>query len=267
MHSVPKLQKTDTSSPADREFVDKSPLPRVLGVRTVAFYARDWISFTSACRLAGVTALPASAETLQRILAGWLPTASAGALSRRLCAIAHYHRQQGLLAPIADPAVKSILRTARHRTTYPRRLPPPSPAALARRITDCPGDLAGLRDRAFLLLMQATDLGRADLINLDAEQMRFGVAGLVMRIRHDDGAEQSLAIARQPNQRHCPVKAMEDWLKISQTSFGAIFRKVDRWDNISYHRLGVDAVRRILARRGSQVASKSIKPVLSSLGQ
>jgi hypothetical protein len=42
---------------------------------------------------------------------------------------------------------------------------------------------------------------------------------------------------------------LDEWLRVSETSFGSVFRKIDRWGNIEHHRLGADAVRRILARR------------------
>ncbi len=47
----------------------------------------------------------------------------------------------------------------------------------------------------------------------------------------------------------CPARALEDWLRSSDTQFGPVFRKVDRWGNLEHARLGTDAVRRVLARR------------------
>jgi hypothetical protein len=43
-------------------------------------------------------------------------------------------------------------------------------------------DLAGLRDRALLLLAAGTGLGRAALVNLDMEHIRFTTAGLELSI-------------------------------------------------------------------------------------
>ena len=47
----------------------------------------------------------------------------------------------------------------------------------------------------------------------------------------------------------CPVRALEGWLRSSETAFGPVFRKVDRWGNVEHGRLGPDAWHRILARR------------------
>jgi len=58
----------------------------------------------------------------------------------------------------------------------PAAAPPEQPAALIRMAVRCPRDLAGLRDRA-LLLLAAGGLGRAALVGLDVaapEGVSFG---------------------------------------------------------------------------------------------
>jgi hypothetical protein len=42
---------------------------------------------------------------------------------------------------------------------------------------------------------------------------------------------------------------LEDWLRASDTAFGPVFRKVDRWGNVEHARLGADAWYRIVAQR------------------
>ena len=37
--------------------------------------------------------------------------------------------------------------------------------------------------------------------------------------------------------------------RVSETRFGPVFRKIDRWGSVEHRRLGADAVRRILDRR------------------
>ena len=218
-----------------------------LSNRTVQFYARDWAAFTAWCRGAGTRPLPADAATLAAYASEMSEGLSLGALASRLAAISDQHRRAGLIAPISDPAVKAVLKSIR-RAASPRRDPPPSPALLARMIAGCPGDLAGLRDRALLLLLEATGLGRAALVSLDAENVRPTTAGCALRVG-EAGAWHPIQLVRSSEMGKCPVRALEEWLRISATSFGPVFRKIDRWGNIEHHRLGTDAVRRILARR------------------
>ncbi len=219
----------------------------VLSARTLHFYARDWAEFAAWCRGAGAEPLPASAATLAAFLSSASGRLSPGAVARRLASISDQHRRAGYIAPTKDPEVKLVLKAMR-RAASPRRDPPPSPALLARMIEGCPGDLAGQRDRALLLMMRATGLGRAALVSLDAENIRTNATGYTLRV-DDAGAWRAIQLARSPERGKCPVQALDEWLLVSETSFGPVFRKIDRWDNIEHHRLGADAVRRILARR------------------
>jgi hypothetical protein len=115
----------------------------------------------------------------------------------------------------------------------------------------CPADLAGQRDRAVLLLA-AAGFSRAALVGLDAEHVRFAPAGaefLVVGRRDDVAGARRVVVPRAATHDTCPARALENWLRLSETLFGPVFRKIDRWGTIEQHRLGTDAIRRILARR------------------
>ena len=221
-----------------------------IAAQTERLYAGDWAAFADWACATGQPALPAAAETIAAYLEALAGRLGPGSLGRRLAAIGHHHRQQGLPAP--SPGA---VRTARRRhsnapqaDTYlpqarrrPRPRSVPSPQRLVRLTERCPGDLAGLRDRA-LLLLAAAGLDRKTLVGLDVEQLRFGPDA--MELRCGDGTRRigRSAIA-------CPVRAVADWLEVSDTRFGPVFRKVDRWGNVEHHRLGADALRRIVLRR------------------
>ena len=237
---------------ADRTAVDGPPAaPRPLrspAPETLRLYASDWAAFVTWCRLAGAAPLPAVPATVAAYLAALADQLSAGALARRAAAIAAQHRQHGLPSPASDPAVTTLLRHAR-RTATRRRAPPPTMARLTRMATACPGDLAGLRDRA-LLLLAATGLGRAALVSLDVEQVRFVEVGVDLVLHSQTGAENTVTVRRVASLGACPVRALKDWMEATDSRFGPVFRKVDRWGNVEHRRLGTDAIRRILARRG-----------------
>ena len=219
--------------------------------QTVRLYAADWAAFATWCRAREQAELPADAATIAAYLQASTDTLSVGALSRRLAAIADQHRRHGQPSATRDPAVKAALRAAR-RTATPRRRPRPTAAQLLHMAAACPGDLAGLRDRA-LLLLASHGLGRAVLVGLDVEQVRFGNAGVDVLIRdRPDGAPRTLTIPRAADRRLCPARVLEDWQRASDTRFGPLFRKIDRWGNLEHDRLGADAIRRILAHRGKR---------------
>ncbi len=216
----------------------RSPPPKHCGSIQVTG-RRSWLW----CRLAGAAPLPAAPASVANYLATLGERLSAGALARRAAAIAAQHRSLGLVSPASDQAVTTLLRHARRNATR-RRAPPPAAARLIRMATACPGDLAGLRDRA-LLLLAATRLGRSALVGLDVEQVHFIEAGVDLVL----GAERTVTVRRVASLGACPVRALKDWIDATDSRFGPVFRKVDRWGNVEHRRLGTDAIRRILTRR------------------
>src|SRR4051794_37696390 len=106
----------------------------------------------------------------------------------------------------------------------------------------CPRDLPGLRDRALLLLL-AFGLKRRQVVGLHAERLRWAEDG----VRHEGG---SIWLPRLTRHDVCPARALEDWLKASETRYGPVFRKVTRWGGtVEPRALGADAIGRILLRR------------------
>jgi hypothetical protein len=264
---------------------DQSDVPataRVVGdpvadptATTLKLYAGDWTRFVAWCREQGCPALPASSETLATYLLAVAPVLSRGSLGRRRAAISTMHRQAGLPTPLLDRDSHNALRAAAKPKQAGLRSRPTT-AGLVRMASSCPRDLAGLRDRALLLLAAATlrakqsrsavegqpdnetakggsaGVPRLFLLALDAEHVRFTPSGVTLgvRARTDEAApSRTVTLTRQATAATCPVRALEDWLGRSDTAFGPVFRKVDRWGNVEHGRLAPDAWHRILARR------------------
>jgi len=244
---------------------------------TQRLYRSDWRAFETWCETAGLAALPAAPATVAGFLAASARTVSAGTLARRAAAIAHHHRQHRLVAPTEHPAVTTLLHQARRAAT-PRRPPSPHATQLAQLAARCHRDLAGLRDRALLLLAAAAPgrrgIGHAALLGLTVEQLHFTPDGVALDLPVEAPAEPvpptdppaSPAAPRRdgaaPTRRvtipcgarpgWCPVQALRDWLDTSHTLFGPVFRKVDRWGNVEHRGLGRDALRRIIECRSAR---------------
>lgn len=237
-------QETGVSVPALPPRRDRVGATRSdLSPETLRLYARAWARFARFCVEHGAAALPARPELAAAFLVQ--PARGRAGLTRDLAAIDHQHRQHGVTPPGRDPGLRAALRAARKAAPRLGRPPVPIPAQLHRLAQSCPGDLAGQRDRALLLLAGA-GLGRATLVGLQAEQLRFterGVAAVVAGEARQVGVARSAAIAS------CPVRALEDWLLLSATRYGPVFRKVNRWGQLEHAALGTDAVRLIVARR------------------
>jgi integrase len=215
---------------------------------TRRLYASDWAAFAAWCRAGGHPACPADPATVTAYLGTLALAYSYGALARRVAAIADQHRRRGLAPPATDAALTALLRDARRRGK--RRPDPPPPGTLAQLAATCTGDRTGQRDRAILLLL-AAGLGRGAIVGLDAEDVHLTARGMELDLRppaEEPGEGQPLALDRNPNHEICPVRALEDWMRATDTTYGPVFRKVDRWGNVEYNRLSTDAIRRIIER-------------------
>lgn len=220
---------------------------------TVRLYAVEWLAFVAWCRVAKRVALPAADETLAAYLLASATGAARGTLGRKRAAIRAMHRQHNLPMPTLDGAARAALR----RATPPRPRPrpaPASPSALVQLAVRCSRDLAGLRDRALLLLAATELMSREELLGLEREQLRLVEAGAELRLSR--AGPVTVLVARS-NAAACPVRALEDWLSASDTQFGPVFRKIDRWGNIEHARLGPDALLRIADRRTGKPGGRS----------
>jgi integrase len=169
--------------------------------------------------------------------------------------VSRAHRQAGHPLWTGHPAVRETLRgIARAHGAPPRRAAALTTREVRRLVAACGTDLAGLRDRALLLLGYAGALRRSELVGVDVEHVGFDATGLrlaVPRSKSDPGGEgQEVGVPRGQNRDTCPVRALEAWLAAA-LRFGPVFRRVDRWGGVDAHRLHPDAVRQILRRRAA----------------
>ena len=216
---------------------------------TLRLYAVDWTAFETWCATAGQAALPADAATIAAFLSAGTASLSAGALARRVSAISLKHRQQGFC---------SVLRAAR-RDASPRRRRWPTPAQLTRMAAAYGGDLAGLRDRALLLLLAIAGLGSSALVGLDVEHLQFAATELTLILDTDGEPMGRVAVPSAADLSVCPVRALRDWLYVSGTQFGPVFRKIDRWGSVEHRRLAAGSIRAIVGRRIPPRLRRSLK--------
>ncbi len=242
---------------------------------TLKLYAGDWARFVAWCREQGRPSLPASSDTLAAYLVDSAPGLSRGALGRRRSAISTMHRQAGLPTPVLNPATHKALRTAAKPKSTSASPSTPTAAAScgwrpsARAIFPAcatarcccwprphcgPDGAASGRPGRWIRAAKRPSPGVARLfvLALDAEHVRFTPTGveLQLRTRTDEAVpSRTVTLTRAMTAASCPVRALEEWLRSSETAFGPVFRKVDRWGNVEHGRLGPDAWHRILARR------------------
>lgn len=229
-----------------------------LSAATLRAYGADWAHYASWCREAGWAPLPAAPAGVAAYLAAMAQTHSRATIRRRLVAIGQRHKLAGEDWISSHPLIRATLRGMHRRHGVPAR----QAAAIAtpemrQLVATCETGLAGLRDRALLLLGLAAALRRSELVAVCREHLDFRGDGslrlLVPRAKGDqEGEGEWIGLPRGRRQETCPVRALEAWLRAVDCGYGPVFRKVDRWGNLSEQALHPDAVRQILLRRAAQ---------------
>ena len=228
-------------------------------------YLRDWAEFSTWCRTNGAD--PNELPVNPVLVAAWLATLATthgrSALGRRVAAIAWHHRRRGVPFTAAHPVIRETLSGIRR--AHPR---PVRPAAaltsveIKKLIATCPGDLAGLRDRALLLVGFAGAFRRSELVAIDHAHLRFDANGVTIRIprskRDQEGKGADVTLPRMRGADTCPVRALETWLSRARIRRGPVFRGITRHGTIE-DRLSPGGVRVILLRRAA-LAKLTVHP-------
>jgi integrase len=113
-----------------------------------------------------------------------------------------------------------------------------------------PDTLAGIRDRAIVLLGFAAALRRSELVAVDVSDIEPRRKGIVLHKRRSktdqEGKGAKIPVPRGNALK--PVDALEAWLKASGISEGPLFRAVHRSGVLLKHRLSDRDVARIVKR-------------------
>ena len=105
-------------------------------------------------------------------------------LARRIAAIRYAHKLAHLYTPTDSEAVKATLRGIRRTVGAAKLRKAPAVAAKVRAMVAlAPESLAGLRDRALLLLGFAGAFRRSELVALDVADIAETATGLLVTIR------------------------------------------------------------------------------------
>jgi integrase len=201
---------------------------------TLRAYRSDWQSFVAWCRDAGLAPLPAAPETVGAHLAAHAETHAIATLRRRLVTVARAHKQAGIEGFwLGHPAIRNVMRgIARERGTAQCQASALTTPEIRRLVAVCGDDLAGLRDRALILLGYAAALRRSELVGVDREHLVLDARGLrltVPRSKGDpEGRGEEIGVPRGKRRETCPIRALEAWLQASDTRYGPMFRWVTR---------------------------------------
>jgi site-specific recombinase XerD len=195
-------------------------------------YRSDFDIFTAWCNARGVVSLPAAPETVKVFLAsqaiGGIKTSTLG---RRVAAIRYAHKLAGFEPPTGSELVKSELRGIRRTIgAAPEQKDPATADRAVSMVAMIPDTLAGLRNRALILLGFAGAFRRSELVALTVGDLIDGQGGLRVMIRKSktdqEGAGQEIAIPSGGKLR--AVEAVKAWLAAAGITNGPVFRPITR---------------------------------------
>jgi len=216
-------------------------------------YSSDWADFEAWCAVHGVKALPASPATVALYVVDLINRCAVATLARRLAAITHEHRRSRLDTPTASMEVRTIMRGIKrtHGTQQHGKAAAVTEDVRAM-VAALPSDLGGTRDRALLLIGFAAALRRSELVALDVANVQFRRDGLTLHIKRSKTDQErqgaTLGVVYGNDKTTCPVRSLKVWLQTSGIQTGAIFRPVNRHNQLGDTRLHADAVGRIVKR-------------------
>lgn len=217
-------------------------------------YRADFAAFVAWAEQNGVPSLP-STEAAVGVYLGVLASAGrkVSTIDRALAGIMFAHLQAGHRLDGRHPAIRDV-RAGIRRTlgVAPVKKSPVEDVELRQMLATLGTDVAGLRDRALLVLGWTGAFRRSELVALEHRDVVTGRDGLTITLRRSKtdqegrGTEKGLPYAGDPDV--CPVRALGAWLEATGIVEGALFRSVDRHGNVSAEPLSDRSVARIVQR-------------------
>ncbi|MBT3723973.1 MAG: tyrosine-type recombinase/integrase [Gammaproteobacteria bacterium] len=224
---------------AERVTVEKNT-PRyfdlqALNENTLNSYRSDLKMIDQA--LGGVNTLPIPVSLLREYLsncarAGQTPTT----INRRLVALSWAQRQLQYPDTTRHPAVQSVMKGIRvdrvkNDNWIPDRVPALSLSQIKRMVDTAGNDLRSVRDRAMILVGFYGAMRESELAGIKVEDIFSCDIGLSIRMgitktdqTGEKGFYKALPLVPQPNDRYCPVSAIEEWKQLAGITEGYLFR-------------------------------------------
>src|SRR3954469_1744098 len=231
---------------------------------TVRAYTADWTHFSRWCQARGLKPMPASPLLVGEYLADLGEGYAKATLRRKIAAIARACRLAGQALDTRHPAIRDVLRGINRTHGSPaKRAQALDIDDLRRLVSTCEDSLAGLRDRALLLLTFAGALRRSELCAVEVEHLSWrprSLELLLSRSKTDqEGEGVRIGIPRGKNEETCPVRALQAWLQIAGIERGPVFRAVTRQATLRSGALSGEAVRLIVVRRAKLAGIKATR--------
>ncbi len=249
-------------TPDEADYVAKAR-----SANTLRGYRSDWREFTSWCTAHGYEPIPAPPAAVSQYLTELARHgAKVGTMSRRISAIRFAHTLRHLPDPADHARVQAVWEGIRRTHSTPAEQSAPlMPPTLFDVIDACPTtktwktpgrapepDLAGLRDRALLLVGFVAALRRSELAAITVDDLAEHPNGLVLAIPRSKtnqvGDQTELVVLpRGSSQPHrSPTAALDAWLDTTGITTGPLFRPVSKGNRVLDRPLNPESINTLI---------------------
>ena len=227
--------------------------------------------------------LPATGDSVARYLVAHAVVLSINTLKLRLSALAQWHNSQGFADPTKAPMVRKVFKGIRALHPVQEKQAEPLQLEHLERVITClqqealqamadgdqPTLLRARRDAALILLGFWRGFRSDELCRVQIEHVQATAgSGITLYLPRSKSDRDNLGKTYQTPalQRLCPVQAYIEWINAAGLVRGPVFRRIDRWGNLSEEGLHANSVipllRQALQRAGipaEQYTSHSLR--------
>ena len=219
---------------------------------TIRAYKSDFHDFGLFCVKNGFDSLPSNPKTVSLYLT-YLSTNNIkiSTIKRRLVSIGVVHKTKGFYLDTKHPAIMENLFGIKRRKGVKQKGKKPLLISNLKQIINVIDEINTSkekisRDKAIILLGFGGGFRRNELISLDYDDLEFVDEGLKINIKKSKTDQYGEGIIKAlpyfDNSRYCPVRSIQNWLKVSKIKKNAVFRKFYKGMKLSNNRLSDQSV-------------------------
>jgi integrase len=182
--------------------------------------------------------IPTTAVQLAEYLASFADTLAVATLQHRLIAVHRAHLEAGHDSPAMESLVKRTMQGIRRtKGTAQRRVKALVKDDIIELVLTAEKQkpLKAARDVALILVGFAGAFRRSELVSIQREDVTEFDHGLEIHIRRTKTQQEAGHTVFIPcaKSSRCPVKAIKQWLDLSGIESGAVFRRINRHDQVA----------------------------------
>ena len=214
---------------------------------TIRAYKSDFHDFELFCVKNGFKTIPTNPKVVSLYIT-YLSTKDAkmSTLKRRLVSIGVIHKMKGYYLDTKHPTIiENIMGIRRRKGSVQKGKKPILINNLKKIINvideNIKDEIKKLRDRTIILIGFSGGFRRNEIVSLDYNDLDFMKEGLKITLRRsktDQFGEGSIkALPYFDNPQYCPVRSIQEWLKLSKISSGPLFRRFSKGSKLLEKRL------------------------------